>query len=106
MEGQMKVIAGIFAVAATLAGCATAPDWHAGWHSGWAKPGMTGEAFEKDVRDCDAQAMHVAAAQPGHRAQGAAGMRGSSPTAPIERSSEHEKAYRDCMASKGYTAKK
>jgi hypothetical protein len=102
----MKLLASILAVAAAVGGCATAPEWHAGWHSGWSKPGMTGEAFETDVRDCDAQAMQVAASQPGHRAQATTGVRGGSPTAPVQRSAEHERAYRECMVSKGYTAKK
>ena len=102
----MKVFAMVMVLAVTAAGCATAPGWHASWHSGWSKAGMTGESFEADVRNCDAQAMRVAAAQPGHQAQAATGVRGANPTAPVQRSAEHEKAYRDCMIGSGYTATK
>ena len=68
---------------------------------------MTGEAFEADVRACDREAMRVAAAQPGHTGAGSGGPRtvGPGPTAPL-RQAEHEKAYADCMKSKGYAANK
>ena len=102
----MRALGIVMILAVTGAGCATAPGWHASWHSGWAKAGMTGEAFEADVRDCDAQAMQLAAGQPGHQAQGSTGPRSVNPTAPVQRSAEHEKAYRACMIGKGYTATK
>jgi hypothetical protein len=41
---------------------------HARWHTGSEKAGITGEAFELDVRDCDHIANKVAATEPGHRA--------------------------------------
>lgn len=102
----MKLFAMVMVLAVTAAGCATAPPWHASWHAGWSKAGMTGESFEADVRNCDARAMRLAAGQPGHQAQGMAGVRGVNPTAPVQRSAEHEKAYRACMIGDGYTATK
>ena len=50
---HVSVVIASAAVAVILGGCATAPGAHARWHTGWDKPGMTGEAFEMDVRDCD-----------------------------------------------------
>lgn len=104
----MKVLAaslgGVVLVLA-IAGCATAPGAHAPWHTGWARPGMTGEEFEVDVRDCDRTANTVAAMEPGHRAsQAAAGARGTGP-GPLaaQRQIEHERAYTECMKGKGYT---
>jgi hypothetical protein len=96
------------AVMVTLAaGCATAPGAHARWHTGWDKPGMTGVAFEQDVRDCDREANRVMAAEPGHRAPtappGGARATGPGPLAS-QRQVEHERAYADCMKSKGYIA--
>lgn len=107
MNLGMGMAVGLAALAITASGCATAPGAHARWHTGWDKPGMTGEAFEQDVRQCDREAMRVAAAQPGHRAAGAPGprMTGPGPMAPL-RQAEHEKAYADCMKGKGYTATK
>ncbi len=93
------------AVVLVVGGCATAPGAHARWHTGWMKPGMTGEAFELDVRDCDRTANRVAAMEPGHRAPQTAG--GARATAPgpmaAQRQIEHERAYMDCMKGKGYT---
>jgi hypothetical protein len=68
---------------------------------------MTGEAFERDVRDCDRTANRVAAAEPGHQTAGSAGPRtvGPAPTAPL-RQAEHQQAYVECMKSKGYTQTK
>jgi hypothetical protein len=102
----MKTLAGLAVLALTAAGCAATPPWHASWHAGWSKPEMTGEAFEADVRNCDREAMRVAAAEPGHQAVASPGTRSTSPTAPTQRRAEHEKAYRDCMKAKGYTATK
>ena len=86
-------------------GCATRPGAHARWHTGWDKPGITGEAFELDVRDCDRVANRVAAMEPGHRAAtGSGGARTTAPgSLPAQRQIEHERAYTDCMKSKGYT---
>lgn len=97
------VVAGV-AISVALGGCATAPGAHARWHTGWDKPGMTGEAFEMDVRDCDREANRVAAVEPGHRAQQAPGARttGAGPM-PAQRQVEHERAYSNCMKNKGYT---
>jgi hypothetical protein len=68
---------------------------------------MTGEEFERDVRDCDREANRVAAMEPGHRApqQPPGGARSTAP-GPMagQRQIEHERAYTDCMKSKGYTA--
>lgn len=101
----VSTLVGVVSVAVAVAGCATAPGAHARWHTGWEKPGMTGEAFELDVRDCDRTANRVAAMEPGHRAPGAPG--GARATAPgpmaSQRQIEHERAYTDCMKSKGYT---
>jgi hypothetical protein len=105
----MKVVSVMFAgiaVALLVGGCATAPGAHARWHTGWSKPGMTGEAFELDVRDCDRTANKVAAMEPGHRApQSAPGGARSAGPGPMaaQRQIEHERAYADCMKSKGYT---
>jgi hypothetical protein len=96
------------AVTVAVGGCATAPGAHARWHTGWDKPGMTGEAFEMDVRDCDREANRVAAMEPGHRAPqqpGGARTTGPGPMAS-QRQIEHERAYSDCMKNKGYTATK
>ena len=107
MRGGFVVIGGI-AVALAVGGCATAPGAHARWHTGWDKPGMTGEAFEADVRDCDREANRVAALEPGHRTPSQPG--GARTTGPgslaSQRQIEHERAYSDCMKSKGYTATK
>jgi hypothetical protein len=66
---------------------------------------MTGEAFEQDVRDCDRTANKVAAMEPGHRAPATTG--GARATAPgpmaAQRQIEHERAYAECMKTKGYT---
>ena len=104
----MKAVSALFgsvAVALVVGGCATAPGAHARWHTGWMKPGMTGDTFELDVRDCDRTANKVAAMEPGHRAPQAPG--GARATAPgpmaAQRQIEHERAYTDCMKSKGYT---
>jgi hypothetical protein len=87
-------------------GCATRPGAHARWHTGWDKPGITGEAFEQDVRDCDREANRVAAMEPGHRAPttppGGARATGADTMAP-QRRAEHERAYAACMTGKGYT---
>jgi hypothetical protein len=103
----ISVVVGGIAMALVAGGCATAPGAHARWHTGWAKPGMTGEAFELDVRDCDREANRVAAMEPGHRApqQPAGGARTTGP-GPMasQRQVEHERAYSDCMRNKGYTA--
>ena len=103
---MVKRVIGIAAVALTAAGCASAAPWHASWHSGWSKPGMTGEVFERDVQACDRTAMQVAAGQPGHQGSGTAGARTVNPAQPTFFSDEHEKAYIDCMKSKGYTPTK
>jgi hypothetical protein len=68
------------------------------------KPGMTGEAFELDVRDCDGTANRVAAMEPAtafHGLQAAPGRRPPGPMAS-QRQIERERAYTDCMQSKGY----
>lgn len=100
------VLAALLALTVATAGCATAPGAHARWHTGWEKPGMTGEAFEVDVRECDREAMRVAAGEPGHRAgvSRPGGTRATGP-GPLEglRQAEHEQAYADCMKGKGYT---
>jgi hypothetical protein len=106
MKVVMGVTLGLVAVAVTTSSCATAPGAHARWHTGWDKPGMTGEAFEADVRACDREAMGVAAAEPGHQTVGAGGPRTAVPVAPSLRQAEHEKAYAACMKGKGYTATK
>lgn len=104
----MKAVSALFgsvAVALVMGGCATAPGAHARWQTGWMKPGVTGDAFEPDVRDCDRIANKVAAMEPGHRAPQAPG--GARATAPgpmaAQRQIEHERAYTECMKSKGYT---
>ena len=102
----VSVLTGGLAVLVLVAtGCATRPGAHARWHTGWEKAGMTGEAFELDVRDCDRVANRVAAMEPGHRAPSAPG--GARPTTPgslpAQRQTEHERAYADCMKGKGYT---
>lgn len=99
--------AGLTALAIVTAGCATAPGAHARWHTGWEKPGMTGEQFVVDVRACDREGNRIAAGEPGHRAVAAPGPRtaGLGPMAPL-RQAEHEKAYAECMMTKGYTAAK
>jgi hypothetical protein len=100
----VSTISGTLAVSLVLTGCATAPGAHARWHTGWSKAGMTGDAFEMDVRDCDRTANKVAAMEPGHRAPQAPG--GARATAPgpmaSQRQIEHERAYTECMKSKGY----
>jgi len=108
MKTVLAVAGGLSMLALTAAGCATAPGAHARWHTGWEKPGMTGEAFELDVRDCDRVANKVAAMEPGHRASmspGGARTTGAPPMA-AQRQAEHERAYSDCMKGKGYTATK
>jgi hypothetical protein len=67
---------------------------------------MTGEAFEHDVRACDRQAMQVSAGQPGHQGSATVGARTVNPTDPTLETSEHKKAYVECMKSKGYTPTK
>lgn len=107
MKRVFGMAAGLVVLAIVAGGCATAPGAHARWHTGWDKPGMTGEAFEQDVRQCDRQAMQVAAAQPGHQAAASPGPRttGPGPLAPL-RQAEHEKGYADCMKGKGYVPMK
>lgn len=104
----MERIRGATAVLGMLvafSGCATAPGAHARWHTGWDKPGMTGAAFEQDVRACDRQAMQVAAAQPGHQTAASPRPRTPAPGSPgALRQVEHEAAYADCMKGKGCTA--
>lgn len=104
---RLVVVVGGVVLLALGAGCATRPGAHARWHTGWDKAGMTGEAFEADVRECDRAAMRVAAGQPGHLSTqapgGGARVMGPGPMAP-QRQAEHERAYRDCMRGKGYTA--
>jgi hypothetical protein len=106
---RMFAVSGSLAVLAlSLTGCATAPGAHARWHTGWDKPGMTGEAFEQDVRDCDRVANKVAAMEPGHRASmspGGARTTGA-PSMAAQRQAEHEREYAACMKGKGYTATK
>ena len=68
----VSAMIGVVSLAVVVGGCATAPGAHARWHTGWEKPGMTGEEFELDVRDCDRTANRVAAMEPGHRAPGGA----------------------------------
>jgi hypothetical protein len=107
MKGISVMVGGI-AVALIVGGCATAPGAHARWHTGWDKPGITGESFERDVRDCDREANRVMAMEPGHRAPqqpGGARSTGPGPMAS-QRQVEHERAYTDCMKGKGYTATK
>ena len=103
----VSALAGSVAVALlVVGGCATEPGAHARWHTGWTKPGMTGDAFELDVRDCDRTANRVAAMEPGHRAPQAPGgaRAATTPSAMAsQRQIEHERAYTDCMKSKGYT---
>ena len=100
---MVKLLIGMAVVSVATAGCSPAAPWHASWHSGWSKPGMTGEAFEQDVRACDRQAMVAAAGQPGHQGSAMAGARTVNPAQPTFFSNEHEKAYVECMKSKGYT---
>ena len=101
----VAVIVGSVTVALAVTGCATAPGAHARWHTGWEKPGMTGETFELDVRDCDRVANRVAAMEPGHRSTGAPGGARATGPGPMasQRQIEHERGYVDCMKSKGYT---
>ena len=104
----MGLAGGLAVLALIAAGCATAPGAHARWHTGWDKPGMTGEAFEQDVRACDREANRVAAAEPGHSSVATpGGARGTGPAsmAPL-RQAEHERAYVGCMKAKGYTPTK
>ena len=91
------VTGGLVVLSVVAAGCATAPGAHARWHTGWDKPGMTGEAFEADVRACDREAMRVAAAQPGHTGAGSGGPRtvGPGPTAPLRQADEALIALRE-----------
>jgi hypothetical protein len=107
MSRFMVVTGGFVALSVAAVGCATAPGAHARWHTGWDKPGMTGEAFEQDVRQCDREAMRMAAAEPGHQTAASGGPRttGPGPTAPLKQA-EHAKAYADCMKARGYTATK
>ncbi len=106
MKRVFGIAAGLAVLAIAAGGCATAPGAHARWHTGWDKPGMTGEAFEQDVRQCDRTAMQVAAAQPGHQATAPAPRTaGPASLAPLKQV-EHEKAYADCMKGKGYTEMK
>jgi len=107
MKRMVATAAGVATLAVVAGGCATATGAHARWHTGWDKPGMTGEAFEQDVRQCDRQAMQVAGAQPGHQSVASPGSRTTGPgsLAPL-RQAEHERAYADCMRGKGYTATK
>ena len=105
MRNRSLLVFGVLVAALMATGCATRPGAHARWHTGWEKPGMTGEAFELDVRDCDRVANRVAAMEPGHRApQPGVGPRstGPGPLAP-QRQVEHERAYSECMKGKGYT---
>jgi len=104
MTGRVAIMAGLAVLAAATGGCGTAPGAHARWHTGWDKPGMTGEAFERDVQQCDHVAMQVAGSQPGHQAAGTPGARATGP-GPLEplRQAEHRRAYADCMKGKGYT---
>jgi hypothetical protein len=106
MRQAALVVGGVVLVLA-ISGCKTAPGAHARWHTGWDKAEMTGEEFERDVRDCDREANRVAAMEPGHRAgqQSPGGARGTGP-GPMasQRQIEHERAYADCMKGKGYTA--
>lgn len=104
MRGVSVVVGGVALVIA-VGGCATSPGAHARWHTGWDKSGMTGEEFERDVRACDREANRVAAMEPGHRAQPPGGARSTAPgPMAAQRQIEHERAYADCMKSKGYTA--
>jgi hypothetical protein len=107
MKRIAGVAGGLVVLAFVAGGCATAPGAHARWHTGWDKPGMTGEAFEQDVRACDREANRVMAAEPGHQTAGSPGPRtvGPAPSAPL-RQAEHDQAYAACMKSKGYTATK
>ncbi|HEU5320815.1 MAG TPA: hypothetical protein VFX28_08430 [Methylomirabilota bacterium] len=107
MKRVTGLAAGLAALAILAGGCATAPGAHARWHTGWDKPGMTGVAFEQDVRQCDREADRMMAARPGHQGVASPGPRtaGPGPMAPL-RQAEHEQAYASCMKSKGYTATK
>jgi len=106
MLAMVKALIGITAVALAAVGCSPAASWHASWHSGWAKPGMTGEVFEQDVRACDRQAMVASAGQSGHQGSATAGARTVNPAQPTLQSDEHEKAYINCMKGKGYSQTK
>ena len=101
MRHAALVVGGI-ALAMVISGCRTAPGAHARWHTGWDKAGMTGEEFERDVRDCDRQANRVAAMEPGHRAgqqpPGGARATGPSPMAS-QRQMEHERGGIDRLVS-------
>ena len=57
---EVLIVGGVALVIA-VGGCATSPGAHARWHTGWDRSGMTGEEFERDVRDCDREANRVAA---------------------------------------------
>lgn len=102
----VSILTGGLAVLALVStGCATRPGAHARWHTGWEKAGMTGEAFELDVRDCDRVANKVAAMEPGHRAPATTGGARTTGPGPLagQRQIEHQRAYTECMKSKGYT---
>jgi hypothetical protein len=105
MKRVSVLTSGLVVLMLTATGCATRPGAHAPWHTGWEKAGMTGEAFELDVRDCDRTANKVAAMEPGHRAPATTG--GARATGPgpmaAQRQMEHERAYTGCMKGKGYT---
>lgn len=108
MKRSVGLAGGLVVLALTAGGCATAPGAHARWHTGWDKPGMTGEVFEQDVRACDREANRVQAAEPGHSSvatPGGARTTGPASMAPL-RQAEHEKAYAECMKTKGYKATK
>jgi hypothetical protein len=105
MKRVSVLMAGLVVLMSFGTGCATRPGAHARWHTGWEKAGMTGEAFEQDVRDCDRVANRVAAMEPGHRAPAtiSTGRTTTPGPPPTQRQAEHESAYTDCMKSKGYT---
>jgi len=105
MKTVSMLTGGLTVLTLVVTGCATRPGAHARWHTGWEKPGMTGVAFELDVRDCDREANRVAAMEPGHRAPRAPGGARTTGPGPLaaQRQIEHERAYTDCMKSKGYT---
>lgn len=84
------------------AACTSGAVVHAGWHLGWTKADLNGDAFERDIRECDREADRLAQAEPGHRATASPGLRTPPGTAAPVRNLEHARAYEACMMERGY----